>query len=325
MNESTFSLRPKGSSLSDEDVSRREKLIRELSAGFNVNKKRANFNIDLLNRLGRSANCAGYITPMWAEHLDRIENLVRSQDRTILSDKLVRYAIYLSLAGEWSETQLPFLEKSLSPSLLSDYLIESSALDHTIIHPIYKTSESRVNHLTHLMYFQEKVNTKISDMKYIVEFGGGYGGMTVLLRKLAPNATIVVIDVPAMITLQEYYVSQIVGHGVVNVVESVSHTIKEGHINYVPISFSEQLSRHFDADLFVATWSLSEANDRTVDLIESVQFFGARHILYGYRYFSEFNHRQPLSRPTPTMLDRDIAFHGPTFWCLDQEQYYLFV
>lgn len=175
------------------------------------------------------------------------------------------------------------------------------------------------------MYFQEKANKKISGMTHIVEFGGGYGGMTVLLRKLAPHATIVVIDVPVMIVLQEYYVSQTLGHDVVNVVETNNHEIREGLVNFVPISLYSQLSREFVPDLFVATWSLSEANHRTVSLVESVKFFGAKHILYGYRYYTEFNPRQPLSRPTLAMLSRDIAFHGSAFWCLDQEQYYLFV
>jgi hypothetical protein len=325
MNVDMFSLRPRGSKISIAELSLREKLIKKLSSDFNVNKTNAKFDIGLLDRLKENNDCADYITPMWSAHLDRIEHLIREQDRAILLDRLVRYAVYLSLAGEWSDIQLPYLENSLSSMLLSDCLLESSALDHNIIHPLYKTSESRINHLTHLVYFQEIVNKNISDMKHIVEFGGGYGGMTLLLKKLAPNATIVVIDVPAMIVLQSYYVSQSLGRDIVNVIESESEGIREGLVNFVPLSRLNQLSREFRTDLFVATWSLSEANDRTVDLVESFKLFGAQNILFGYRFYPEVNPRQPLSRPTPSMLSRDAAFHGPAFWCLDREQYYLFV
>lgn len=326
MNINTFSIKPRGSKLSDLEIAQREEYINGLSSQFNSSFDHAKFDLYLLDKLKSVFDCSDYTTPMWEEHLQKINSLIRSQDKSILLDNLVRYAIYLSIAMEWSKTQLPYLEKQFSPEKLKDLLLESTCLNQNIINPIYMTSESRVNHLTHLASFEEKVKISISSLENIVEFGGGYGGMTVVVKKMAKkNATVLVIDVPEMIVLQSYYVSQVLGAENINIILDEKTDIKKGKINYVPLTLSKFLSPQFNADLFIATWSLSESNDKTVNLVDSANFFNAKHLLYGYRYYSSLNLRQPMSGLSPKMRLLDFKYHGPTFWCLDKEQYYFFV
>jgi hypothetical protein len=153
--------------------------------------------------------------------------------------------------------------------------------------------------------------------------GGGYGGMTSLLKKINENLTILVIDVPVMITLQTYLIKHEHGLESFNIITKDKLEIQRGKINYIPISLVNTMSK-FNADLFIATWSLSEANQYTQDEIADKDFFDAKYILYGYRFYDEINPRQPNSKPLPKFFNYDVKFHGPCFWSLKNEQYYLF-
>jgi hypothetical protein len=317
-------LTPQGSKLTEQEVKQWHENTQKYSADFNGFKEKVCFDLVLLENLQKQGGVDKYMTPMWKEHVDQIEELLRQGDIAILDNDLVRYAIYLTCASEWANKQIPYLRRTCPPDLLKLYLKESAALHQTIIDPVYKTSESRVNHLTHLTCFEDITKQKISEMSTIVEFGGGYGGMTCLLKKYNEDVTIVVIDIPVMIALQSFYVSKTLGEASFNVLTADDLAVQRGRINYVSISLINKLM-DIGADLFIATWSLSEANQYTQDIMESLDFFGAKHILYGYRFYGDKrNPRQPKSAPLPKMLEYDVKFHGPTFWCLNNEQYYLF-
>jgi putative sugar O-methyltransferase len=317
-------LTPQGSILTQNDVELWREKVRRFSLEFNKKAMKADFDFGLLKTLKEQGSYDYFITPMWKIHLDKIEELLLKGDISILDNKLVRYAIYLTVASEWADKELPYLENMYPQEELQRLLLESGALNQTIVNQKYQTSESRINHLTHLTYFEEKTHLKLSKMQTLVEFGGGYGGMTALLKIIKPDNTIIVIDVPVMITLQSYYIKHTLGENCFHVLTEKDITIKNEKINYVPVSLVHLLPSNLNIDLFIATWSLSEANQYTQDLIEETNFLGAKHILYGYRHYVEKNTRQPNSAPTPKMLTFDIKFHGPSFWSLSDEQYYLF-
>jgi hypothetical protein len=310
--------------LSDDQIDRWRARVASFSADFNGPLNVATFDLELLDLLKAQGNDEIFSTPMWREHLDEIEKLLLAGDSRILDDRLVRYAIYLTIAEEWAKSQMPYLRKKLSESQLKKYLMESGAFQQTIIDPNYKTSESRVNHLTHLLCWEEKTKAKIADLDVLVEFGGGYGGMTKLLKTINDKSTIIVIDFPIMILLQSYYLGKSLGKEALNFVLREKLEIMPGKVNYVPVALAHLLPNDLAPDIFIATWSLSESNEKTQSLIEDKEFFSTSHLLYGYRFYEHTNPRQPCSNPTVGMLDRKIAYHGPTFWCLDGEQYYLF-
>jgi hypothetical protein len=316
-------LTPQGFTLTEKEISDWRKKSLEYSLAFNSTQKKADFDLSLLKRLKIEGSYELYITPMWKEHLDQIEELIVKKDIAILDNSLVRYAIYLTIVSVWANKQIPYLEKRYSPDKLERLLKESVTLYQTIINTKYKTSESRVNHLTHLSCFEDHTDINISDMTTVVEFGGGYGGMTALLKAFNENMTIVVIDFPVMITLQSFYISGTLGKDSFCILTDGNLIIQTGKINYLPVTLVEKV-QNLNANLFIATWSLTEANKHTQDTIESMNFFNADHILLGYRFYLEKNPNQLFSEPTPKMLGYSIKFHGPTFWSLNSEQYYLF-
>ena len=316
-------LSPQGFTLTEKEISDWREKVSKYSLAFNGLKKKADFDLSLLKRLKDEGSYEPYITPMWKKHLDQIEELIVKKDIAILDNSLVRYAIYLTIVSVWANKQIPYLEKRFSPGVLSSLLKESATLHQTIIDQKYKTSESRVNHLTHLSCFEDHTDLNISDMTTVVEFGGGYGGMTALLKAFNENMTIVVIDIPVMITLQSFYLSGALGKNSFCILTDGNLGIQTGKINYLPVTLLSKV-QNLNADLFIATWSLSEANKYTQNTIESVNFFNADHILFGYRFYLEKNPKQPFSEPLPKMFDYNIKFHGPTFWSLNSEQYYLF-
>ena len=180
-------LTPQGSKINEMELADWKKNAKQFSSLFNDEKENVVFDLESLKILKMEGKYENYITPMWQEHLNVIEELVLKGDFNILDNKLVRYAIYLTIGGEWATKQLPKLKNHFSPDRLKYLLLESKAFRQTIIDPDLQTSESKVNHLTHIVQFEERTNSKISEMSTIVEFGGGYGGMTSLLKKINEN------------------------------------------------------------------------------------------------------------------------------------------
>lgn len=314
---------PKGVHLTEHEISVWGEHVSKCSEKFELinSTPRGQFDIDLLNNLKRLFQCHPYATQMWQEHLEVIARELMCQNKQLLQVDMVKYAIYLSVAGYYARTQLPYLKKNFSESLLKYYLYENNALQQTIIDEEFQTSESRINHLTHLCVFEISTGIKIQSLDSIVEFGGGYGGMTLLMRRMNQRATIIVIDFPEMITLQKYYIDSILGVGHTNVKLSISDRIIKGLINYICIGDLKNLTLE-DVSLLVATWSLSEANFETQKLLANKDLFNSSHLLYGYRKYETLNSRQPCSTPMEEMFENPRAKDFPAFWATANEQFY---
>ena len=165
-------------------------------------------------------------------------------------------------------------------------------------------------------------------MKNIIEFGGGYGGMCRLARRLTNNkSTHVIIDLPIFSFIQYNYLQNIFGQDSVNMMCNNDSSIKEGKVNLIPISnkIAIDFLSSINPDLFIATWSLSEANQNTVDLITGLNYFSSKYLLMAYRHYDGYiNERQPCSDKLITSSEYEVLKKGNTFYCLDNEQHYYF-
>lgn len=80
--------------------------------------------------------------------------------------------------------------------------------------PILSTefSKPEYNNLIHQAYhlwqWQQTTGRQIKDLSTIVEFGGGYGAMCLLCRRLGFMGRYVIYDLPEFSLLQEWYLSQ---------------------------------------------------------------------------------------------------------------------
>lgn len=270
-------------------------------------------------------DCSQYSTPMWNEHLMKIYTLFSSNRKDLLLDDLVRYACYLSTGGAYIEKQIAYLESKYTNQTLHRLLKEDVAYLQDIAIEQYETSESRLHHLTHLAVASESLEELPDKLTKMVEFGAGYGSMTSLLRRLNPSATQLVVDFPVMLLVQAYYLRIAYPEIPINFVRS-EIDINIGGINLIPISavpsLSEVISK-LGAEIFIATFSLSEGNAATKVLIQdTVKFFNARSVLYAYRSYKTTNARQPESIAlSPDKIYKTVN-HITSFWSKSNEFMY---
>jgi len=316
----------KGSNLTSKNICDYKELASQYTKRFYQKVSRQEHQADCFQAINElfleRFDCSIYLTEMWSEHLEKIKSEFYKNPFELLTHDMVRYAIYLTTANAYLKLELDFLKKHYEEDELKRLLVELPSYLHTITEAHYHTSESRSHHLSHLTYAQSKFNCNISEMPLIVEFGGGYGGMTSLLKLLNAENTIVVIDLPTMLNIQYYYLYPDF-KALINVINSDEDSIVEGKINLCPINLVKAMGID-SPDLFIATWSLSEANEYTQTLIvDELELFNAKHILYGYRKYEKVNPRQPCSNSLPLNETYDLLEDKATFWALEKESNYL--
>jgi hypothetical protein len=269
-----------------------------------------------------------FITPMWLRHYQRAEELFLTSDFSRLTrDDVMRYAFFLAAGGTWQQRQIAILKWRYSEADLLRLLREDTAFEPPISIPEYQSSETLVNHLTHLTEFSRFSGLDWSRCNTVIEFGGGYGSMTRLLERLNPSLTHVVIDLPIFCYIQDAYLRSILGDDKVNLCSPNVVDLQPGKINLVPISLRNLdvvRSASLSVDAFVATWSLSEANSYTQFSIAERDYFSAKNIFVGYRHYHVTNPEQPASNNVTLPSRCEIRYHGPTFFCGEEkEQFYL--
>src|SRR6266852_1379011 len=72
-------------------------------------------------------------------------------------------------------------------------------------HLMPSTSGSVSRAAYHLVRFEEVTGCRISDARFVVEFGGGYGTLCRLVHRLGFQGTYVVFDLPEGAALQRFY------------------------------------------------------------------------------------------------------------------------
>lgn len=113
--------------------------------------------------------------------------------------------------------------------------------------PRYRaTSGNRVHHAHHILQFERASGVRMDQIDGVFEFGGGYGGMAHLLRRLGFRGTHVIVDLPMFSALQRFYLSTVLDGRMEGV-----HCIQDP--GEVP-----RLLQGCRRKLMLATWSFSE-------------------------------------------------------------------
>jgi len=99
------------------------------------------------------------------------------------------------------------------------------------------TSGNLIHQAYHLMQWEQRTKKRIESLDTILEFGGGYGIMALIARRLGFKGRYIIYDLPEFSALQEYYLSNV---GVDNV------------------EFWTEFGEVKDIDLFVGLYSLTE-------------------------------------------------------------------
>ncbi len=98
-------------------------------------------------------------------------------------------------------------------------------------------SMNLIHQAYHLAQWESATGKRIEQLDTIVEFGGGYGAMALLCKRMGFDGKYVIYDLPEFSLLQEYYLSQF------GMLDKVEWNPKD---------------KPKDIDLFMALYSLSE-------------------------------------------------------------------
>lgn len=154
-------------------------------------------------------------------------------------------------------------------------------------------SSNMINQAYHVALWENTTGKRIDQLDTIIEFGGGYGAMTLLCWRLGFRGKYIIFDLPEFALLQQWFLSQ---EGVENV------------------SWPKRNGKAIKADLLIALYSLSEIPpvDRSRLLIKAA--VDSYLFLYSptweeydnETYFKEFAKAVDLkwhSQPTPRQTD----------------------
>jgi hypothetical protein len=138
----------------------------------------------------------------------------------------------------------------------------------------------------------------LDQARTVLEWGGGYGCLAKILYKHSAReggspVTYILTDAPVMCAIQWLYLATIFSPEQVHIVASPAEGIRAHVFNIVPIGVLAEMP--FFADLFIATWSLSESSLAAVDFVRAQQLFHARIAMLGYGVHNNSSATQTLA------------------------------
>lgn len=201
---------------------------------------------------------------------------------SFLNDPLIIETMFVTVGGDWMEKEILFLEQKISSRDLKLFLQEDYVGTPLLLNSKYLTSHTSIHHLYHLMKFIDKTQCDLSNIKTVIEWGGGYGNMAKIFSRLKANpSTYIIIDTPLFSCIQWLYLSSVLGEKNVKLLQTPEDRIDAGKINLLPLCFLNH--QKLKADLFISTWALSESSQFSQDYVKDQHWFEADHLLLAYQ------------------------------------------
>lgn len=175
-------------------------------------------------------------------------------------------------------------------------------------YPHYKQSSGNLIHHAY-NYFQLRPNASVQDINSIYEFGGGYGSFCRLMYRLGFKGSYIIQDLPALLELQELFLSKIELGVHINRRELVQGDKQ--------VSLIDELKAPLNVDLLVATWSLSEApvslRDKVLENVNATNILIAYQEAWGGIDNEEYFTNLTVSKPEYAWITHKIQ-HLPNSW-----------
>jgi putative sugar O-methyltransferase len=239
-----------------------------------------------IEKLGDMSNCQKFIMPMWEGLAEDIRKYFMGNFKmSFLKNEVIRRTMFLDYGGSaLQKMEIKYLEKTFSKPKLK-YLLKESKIGHpTITYFKYWTSHNSIHQLYHLNNFSQETGSDYTNISQIVEWGGGYGCLAKILMKINPNLTYIIIDLPIFSIIQAVYTSTIFGSDKINIITDENKNIVKNKINIIPINMLIGSNiKILNTDIFISTWALSESTNFSQEYVESVDFFGAKHLLIAHQ------------------------------------------
>jgi len=233
----------------------------------------------------------------WIKNIKRIRELVLNDDpKKFLRWDVIQNTMFVAY-NRYITKELKYLKSLHDWHSRWCKAIKESSIGHPLPYPFYPGSSCNlIHHAYHLAQFEEKTKTRADEIKYVFEFGGGYGSMCRLFHNLGFRGKYAILDLPHFSALQQFFLKSI---GIV--VHSIDE-FKAANKGVICISDLEELRiLLLDIDekynsMFIATWSISETPiSLRNSILPLVIQFGAFLIAYQHQ-FEEVNNLNFFSR-----------------------------
>lgn len=228
-------------------------------------------------------NIDKYLIPLWNDNYKKLEDVFLPYPPfSFLRDPIVRFNMFVTSGGIWLKKEIQFIRKKLARKNLKRILLEDFVGDPILINYKYITSHNTIHHLYHILKFINITKCNFENINRIIEWGGGYGNMAKIFKRLTNNIlTYIIIDIPLFSCIQWLYLTSIFGKKEINLIKDSNDKIHNGKINIVPLCFMEELE--LNGDIFISTWGLSESSPYSQDYVINHKFFNSKHILLAYQ------------------------------------------
>ena len=222
-----------------------------------------------------------FIIPCWAKNvIDLEKSLLPIPPFSFLRVPIILKTMFVTTGGNWMREELLYLEEKLPKHTLKTLLEEDYVGLPILINSDYLTSHNSIHHLYHFTRFSSATHCDLNQEQVVVEWGGGYGNMAKIFKRISPNSTYIIVDLPIFSALQWLYLSTIFGEANINLLQTPQDVLQFGKINILPICLLDRLK--IKADLFISTWALNESSSHSQCYVANKKWFGAKHILLGY-------------------------------------------
>ena len=248
------------------------------------------------------------------------DDVLHSKDLRLFKHDSLRYSMIVEVGGSWMHSQLDYLSSQLSDETLGELLREPRIEGIPVNSIRFGCSHNNIHHLHHLVSFEDCSGIKISDLRWIVEFGGGYGNMARLVKMMSPGMTYLIIDLPIFLLIQFAYLETFLGRGICNFVVEADQPLEEFKINLIVGQSNYAIEHEFD--LFISTMALSETSPIAQRAVLEARFFGAEHLLISHQSTSErWKYAEsfvgPISQQYEIYLQERLSY-------FDKDEAYLF-
>lgn len=207
------------------------------------------------------------VDPIWEQLYGRIRHEILTKDPSgFLRWPVILKCLHIG-AGKSSMAFYRELKKRKDFGYWKDVFKESATGKPVLFSWDKTASGTSVAHAAHLSRFQDKTGLKVSEMKHVFEFGGGYGSMRRLIHRMGFDGDYVIYDMPVISALQRYYLGMLgIEAECVSDLDEAQELIKDYAI---------------DQSLFIATASLSETPYELRDQVKPMMW-GFKGILISY-------------------------------------------
>jgi hypothetical protein len=207
-----------------------------------------------------------------------------------LSNSVISYTMVFGRRAGWLRTRAltRFACDVFGPTTARLLLREDDVGCPNLASIDFRTSANLAWHVYALANHAKTVGKPLWESSNVVEWGGGYGSMARIIRRMRPDVTYTILDLPEILALQYVYLASVFGESAVSVSTPTSGLLRE-KVNLVPSSAVLDGLVAIEADAFLSTWALSESPAAGQRFVTDRSFFGANHVLLGFAYNAQ-NH-----------------------------------